>query len=153
MAMTEAAEGLRRRIAVNRVCRAAVPVRPLMDHKLRKQLADAGADKEVITASVLERLLSPEEVRTQIFAAWDAAENDVANQTGEDLLAIAPGEEILKAVFMRFANRGYSKRDDGVAIARAMAAPPDEIKRLLEEFMSEDGEADPTDEAEGRQPS
>jgi len=149
MAMTEAAEGLRRRIVVNRVCREVVPVRLLMDHKLRRQLADAGADKDEIAASVLERLVSPEELRARISAAWDAAESDVARQAEEDLLAVAPGEEILKAAFMRFANRGYSKRDDGVAIAKAMAAPPDEIKRLLEEFMPGDGEADPATHGEG----
>jgi energy-coupling factor transporter ATP-binding protein EcfA2 len=138
-AMTEAAEGLRRRIVVNRTCRAVVPPNLLMDHKLRQQLADAGADKEAITASVLERLLSPAELRALISEAWDAAESDVASQTGEALLAIAPGEEILKTIFKRFADRGYSKLRDGVAIAKAMAVPPEEIKELLEEFMLMDG--------------
>jgi hypothetical protein len=148
-AMTEVAVGLRRRIVVNRVCRVIAPVRPLMDNKLRQQLANANADEAEITTSVLERLLSPEELRTQISAAWEVAERDITSQTGEDLLAIAPGEEILNAVFTRFARRGYSKRDDGVAIAKAMAAPPDEVKRLLEEFMLGDGEAHATDEIGG----
>jgi len=140
-AMSEAAEGLRRRVVINRVCRQVGPTRPLMEHALRRQLADAGAAQDGITTAVLERLMSPEELSAQIAAAWEAAESDVISQAGEDLLAIAPGEEILNAVFQRFAGRHYNKRRDGVAIAKAMSAPPDEIRGLLEAFMVGEAEA------------
>jgi len=135
--MGEAAEGLRRKIVVNRVCNQVQPARPLMEHKLRQQLAKDGADEETVTASVLERLMTADELRAQVKAAWADAEADVANHAGSELLAIAPGEEILTALFQRFAGRGYNKRLDGVAIARAMSAPPVEIQELLEAFMSE----------------
>ncbi len=135
--MGDTAEGLRRKIVVNRVCNQVQPARPLMEHKLRQQLAKDNADEAGVVASVLERLMTAAELRAQVTAAWAAAEADVANHTGRDLLEIAPGDEILTAVFQRFARRGYNKRVDGVAIARAMSAPPEEIQGLLDAFMSE----------------
>jgi hypothetical protein len=71
----------------------------------------------------------------QIHAAWAEAEEEVARCADEELLAVAPGEEILNEIFKRFARRRYHKRDDGVAIARAMPAPPKEIRDLLKDFM------------------
>jgi len=85
--------------------------------------------------------MTPDQLRTQIKAAWQAAAEDVANHSGRDLLAISPGEEILNAVFMRFAGRGYNKRDGGVAIAKAMPAPPKEIRTLLDAFMVDEADA------------
>ena len=134
-AMTEAAEGLRHQIVVNRVCRQVQPDRPLMDHRLRQRLAKDGAGRESVAAAILERLMSGEKLQAQIQSAWAAAEEEVAHHSGEGLLAIAPGEEILNSVFLRYANRGYSKRDDGVAIAQAMLTPPEEIRILLDVFM------------------
>lgn len=134
-AMTDAAENLRHMIVVNRICRQIRPDRPLMDHKLRQRLAAGDADEECVTTAILERLMTKEDLQAQIQAAWKAAEEDVARHTGDGLLAIAPGEEILKAVFLRFGRRGYNKRDDGLAIARAMLTPPEEIRNLLDVFM------------------
>jgi hypothetical protein len=44
------------------------------------------------------------------------------------------GAEILDAVFMKFTSRGYRKREDGPAIARA-CGPPLEIRDRFAEFM------------------
>jgi len=131
----EAAWGLRQKIIVNRVCRQVGPARPLMDHAIRQDLASAGADADQVTTAVLERLITADDLRAQIAGAWAEAERDVASQEGAELLAIAPGEEILEAVFQRFAGRRYDKRRDGPAIAKAMN-PPQEIKDLLTAFMS-----------------
>jgi hypothetical protein len=111
-----------------------------MDHALRRQLAGTGGGMEEIIEAILDRLMSAEDLRAQVAAAWKAAEIDVASRTGDDLLALAPGEEILDAVFMRFAGRHYKKRYDGVAIARAMPSPPDEIRSILDGFMTDDEE-------------
>jgi len=140
-AMTEAAEALRSKIIINRVCRQVQPARPLMEHSLRQRLASEDADQEAVTAAILDRLMTQDELRAQIKSAWQAAEADVAAHSGDDLLAIAPGEEVLNAVFLRFAHRGYNKRDDGVAIAKAMPAPPEEIRILLDVFMTDESEA------------
>jgi len=137
-AFNEAAESLRTKIVINRVCRQVHPARLLMDHSLRQDLARENADIETLTTAILERLMTQDELRSQIKAAWEAAEADVASRSGDELLAIAPGEEILNTVFLRFARRRYKKRDDGVAIAKAMAAPPAEIQALLETFMKDE---------------
>lgn len=135
VAFADTAESLRQKIIINRVCRQVQPPRLLMEHSLRRRLAGEGADQEAVIAAISDRLMSQDELRTQIETAWKAAEADVASRSGDDLLAIAPGEEILNAIFLRFAGRGYSKRDDGVAIAKAMASPPEEIRALLDDFM------------------
>ena len=83
---------------------------------------------------MLERLVTPEDLRAQIAVAWAEAEADVEGQDDARLLEIAPGEEILDAVFMRYAGRHYDKRVHGAAIAAAMS-PPEELADLLAEFM------------------
>lgn len=134
--MNEAAEGLRRKIIVNRVCRQIGPSEPLIGHKVRQELAAAGADMEQITAKVIDRMMTAEDLRAQINEVWSQAEQDVASKNGAQLLAIAPGEEILKTVFQHFAGRTYDKRRDGPTLAKAISAPA-EIGRLLADFLAD----------------
>ena len=107
-----------------------------MDHRLRRELAGSDADADGIAAAVLERLMTAQHVRDQIDRSWAEDQDDVAQLEGTALLAAAPGEEILDAVFMHFVGRHYRKRDDGVAIAKA-TVPPGEIRRVLEVFMAD----------------
>ncbi len=134
--MTEAAEALRRKIVVNRVCRQIGPSQTLVGHKLRQELANAGADAQEITARVLDRMMTAEDLRAQIATVWAAAEQDVANHHGAGLLAIAPGQEILNTIFQRFAGRTYNKRRDGPGIAKTMS-PPAEIGKVLNDFLAD----------------
>jgi len=83
--------------------------------------------------------MTAQEVRDQIDRSWAEAEANVAQLEGTGLLAAAPGEEILAAVFMHFTGRHYRKRDDRVAIAKA-TPPPGEIQLLLEAFLSDTAE-------------
>ena len=110
-----------------------------MDHRLRQELASAGADADAIAAAVLERLMTAQDVRDQVDRSWAEAQEDVAQLEGTSLLAAAPGEEILDAVFMHFTGRHYRKRDDGAAIAKAIP-PPGEIQRVLEAFLADTAE-------------
>jgi hypothetical protein len=132
-AMLRAAESLRNTIIVNRVTRQIVPAQPLMDTRLRHELAGAGSE-EIITA-VQGRLMTPAALREQITQLWEVASKDVTARTGADLLNIAPGKDILDMLFMQFIHRHYKERVDGVAIARAMS-PPAEICRLIMGFLS-----------------
>lgn len=134
--ITETAASLRRKVIINRVCRQVRPGQPLMNHAYRQQLASSGADAEKIIEAITSRLMTADEVRSQVTAAWAEAEADVAGKTGDDLLAISPGEEILDAVFMRFARRHYRKRIDGPAIARVTRRPA-EIEDKLAKFLSD----------------
>jgi len=135
-AIAEIAESLRQKVIINRVCRRVRPGQPLMDHELRQQLASDGAGAENIIEAVTSRLMTADEARSQVTVAWAEAEADVARKTGADLLAIVPGEEILNAVFMRFAGRHYRKRIDGPAIARATDRPA-EIEDKLAKFLND----------------
>jgi hypothetical protein len=134
--MNQAADGLRRKIVVNRVCRQIGPSQPLMGHKLRQELASAGADREQIATKVIERMMTVNDLRAQIAKVWAEAEQDVASHQGAQLLAIAPGEEILDTIFRRFAGRPYDKRRDGPAIAQA-APPPTELGKVLGDFLAD----------------
>jgi predicted ATPase len=135
-AMNDAADGLRRQIVVNRVARKIVPPQLLMDNELRTELAAAGAGLAQFTAVVLERLMTPADLTAQIAVAWAEAEADIATYTAPQLLPIAPGEEILDKVFMRFTGRHYKKREDGPAIARNMERPA-ELRDTLNDFLAD----------------
>lgn len=134
-ALNSAAEKLRQKIVINRVARQIAPPRQLMDTKLRRQLAGDGVDLGQFTTIVLERLMRPADLTAQITTAWEQAEADVANHSGAGLLEIAPGEEILNALFLQYLGRKFDKRTDGATIAAAMG-PPAELVERLKEFMA-----------------
>lgn len=136
--VASAAERLRGKIIANRVARRIAPARPLMDHRLRQCLAEANASADQITSAISERLMTPQQVQDQVNQSWAEAEHDVTMRHGPDLLAIAPGEEILDEVFMRLVGRHYNKRRHGAALARAVP-PPAEVRRILETFLNTDG--------------
>jgi hypothetical protein len=135
-ALNSVAENLRQKIVINRVARRIAPARLLMDAKLRQRLADDGVDLAEFTDVVIERLMTPADLKAQITAAWEEAEADVASHIGEALLEIAPGEEILDALFLQYTGRHYDKRVHGPTIAAAMS-PPAELAGLLGTFMAD----------------
>lgn len=135
-ALSAAAENLRQKIVINRVAQQVAPPRMLMDNSLRERLAEDGVDVDEFTKAVTERLMTPAQLTAQITDAWIEAESDVSNHTGDGLLEIAPGEEILKALFDQYTGRRYKKRVHGPAIAAAMS-PPAELTRLFNAFMTE----------------
>src|SRR5262249_32620618 len=97
----QTAESLRAKIIINRVCRQVSPPQGFMNEGLRKELAGSGASQDQVRAAVLERLMTQDDVRDRIDALWADAEDDVSAHAGADLVAIAPGEEILDAVSWR----------------------------------------------------
>jgi hypothetical protein len=135
-ALRIAADKLRRKIVINRTAQRVTPPRQLMDTTLRKQLAEDGVDLREFTSAVTERLMSPAELAAQITTAWEEAEADVSKHTGDALLEITPGEEILDALFVQYTRRHYNKRVHGPKIAAAMS-PPEELAELFRIFMAE----------------
>ena len=79
--------------------------------------------------------MTPADLAAQITTAWKQAEADVANHSGAGLLEIAPGEEILNALFLQYLGRKFEKRTDGATIAAAME-PPAELVERLKEFIA-----------------
>lgn len=135
-ALRVAAENLRHKIVINRVARRIAPARQLMDNKLRKRLANDGVDRTKFTDAVIERLMTPTDLRAEVTAWWAEAEADVTNHVGEALLKIAPGQEVLDTLFLQYTGRHYDKRVHGPAIAAAMS-PPAELTELLSTFMED----------------
>jgi len=132
--LIDAARSLRNAIIVNRVTRQIAPARPFMDNDLRHRLA--GASAEDIIAAVQGRLMTIPELREQVVRFWEQASVDVMERSDADLLKIAPGKDVLDAVFMRFRGTHYKGRSDGTAIAKAMS-PPEEITDLVQRFLSD----------------
>jgi hypothetical protein len=62
----EAADGLRRKVVVNRVCSQIGPAQPLVARKLRQELAAADADMSQIKAKIVERMMTADRLRAQI---------------------------------------------------------------------------------------
>jgi hypothetical protein len=135
-ALNSAAEKLRRKIVINRAAQRVTPPRQLMDTTLRKRLAEDDVDLSEFTSAVIERLMTPAELTAQITTAWEEAEADVGKHTGDALLEIAPGEEILDKLFVQYTGRRYKKRVHGPEIAAAMS-PPEELAELFRTFMAE----------------
>jgi microcompartment protein CcmL/EutN len=135
-ALNSAAENLRMKIVINRVAQRVLPPQPLVDNTLRKRLANDSVNLEEFINAVAERLMTPAELKAQITTAWKEAETDVGNHRGDTLLEIAPGEEILTALFRQYTNRRYDKRVHGPAIAAAMN-PPAELTELFSNFVAD----------------
>jgi len=135
-AMVNAAENLRMPIIINRVCRQ-LPVARLMSHRLRQRLVRDRAAVNAVTAAVLQQIPNPDQLREDIVQWWQDATDEVSTLTGDDLLTIAPGADVLDAVFLAFLGRHFDKRLDGVAIAQAMLEPPADLKQVLDVFLSE----------------
>jgi hypothetical protein len=89
--MNGAAEGLRTKIIVNRVCHQVAPARPLMEHALRQGLANSGADVEQVTSAVLERLITADDLRAQIAECWAEAAGSRAAGTQPPARRASPG--------------------------------------------------------------
>jgi hypothetical protein len=133
--INETAESLRLKVVVNRVCRQFMPPQGLMNDDLRHRLANSATSQDDVIDALIERLMTPEGIREQITSLWAGSQADVARAKGAELLAIAPGEEILDRVFMHFLRRHYRKREDGAALAKAIS-PPSELEKLVKDFLA-----------------
>ena len=130
------ADELKQTVVLKRVCRDLALIR-LMDNQLRKDLAKTQAGLEELQEAVVGRIGSIDEVKATIGAFWVTAEKDVAERWDTDMLALAPGEEVLKAVWQHFGLSGYSKAGDGQLIAAKMIDGPAELLAILEQFIAD----------------
>ncbi|MEV8547540.1 AAA family ATPase [Streptomyces sp. NPDC051572] len=113
----------------------AEPIR-LVDHKMRGKLAKESADKAALTAAVLPLVPTAEAVEAKISSAWEQHEEEVSSNWDADWKNLAPGADVLKRLWLKYLDRGYSKSQDGLALAEAMEQPPQVLKDLLTDFMS-----------------
>lgn len=121
----------------------ADPIR-LVDNDLRRKLAKATADSEVLIEEVINRVPDKEELKATIASSWEKHERELTDAWEQDWPCLVPGADLLTALWMKFLNQGYSKSTDGLAIAKAMQAPPEALRSLLAEFMSDEGNGERT---------
>lgn len=114
------------------------PVR-LVDHKLRQRLSKKPADamKAAFVAEMQKRIPDGSELTSRVEQLWKTYTAEVERDWERDWQQMVPGADLLKALFVKYLDRGYNKSTDGVAVAQAMTTPPDALKLMLDEFMTE----------------
>ena len=129
------ADELRPAVVLKRVMAdLAEPVR-LVDNDLRRKLAKVSADRELLTARVLERIPEKTVVDANISRRWQAHSEEVNATWDERWMSLVPGADLLSAVWKEYLDRGYSKPVDGIEIARQMASAPVAIAAILGKLM------------------
>jgi hypothetical protein len=132
------ADELRSMVVLKRVmAELADPIR-LVDNELRRKLSRTRADKVALTKEVIKRIPEKAQIQATIEGRWEAHSKELDNSWAQDWTLLVPGADLLNALWTKFLNRGYSKAVDGLAIARAMEAPPETLRTLLDAFMSDD---------------
>lgn len=132
--LRNAADKLKQAVIIKRVAWELAPVR-LMDHELREDLARQGVTLEAFRDRISARLPLVEDLTRRIDALWAAAQQDVNNRWDTSWYELAPGSDILKSVWVAY-GLSYGKQRDGIAIAAAMERPPEELRDVLQTFLT-----------------
>jgi len=133
VALREAADSLRPLVVLKRVAWERASIR-LVDRDLIRKLVREGPDLARLRAAMAERMPGPE-LLEQIAERWAAVEAEIVGEWDEHWMELAPGEEILDSLWRTYAAAGYDKDKDGLAIAQAMAVPPEELRIQLGRFL------------------
>jgi hypothetical protein len=134
-ALRQAADALQGLVILKRVAWEQASIR-LVDRALVKKLAREGPDLTRLQAAVAARLPS-DGLRDKLAERWAAVEAEITASWTERWRDLAPGEEVVDALWQKYLGAGYSKRRDGLAIAKAMTAPPEELRTLLTRFLGD----------------
>jgi hypothetical protein len=135
MALRQAADALQSLVILKRVAWERASIR-LVDRALLKKLAREGPDLTRLQAAIAGRLPS-DDLGDTLAERWAAVEAEITAHWGEHWQDLAPGEEVLDALWRKYLGDGYNKRMDGLAIAQAMSQPPDELRTLLVRFLED----------------
>jgi hypothetical protein len=134
-ALRQAADTLQGLVILKRVAWEQASIR-LVDRALLKRLAREGPGLARLQAAVAERLPS-DDLSERLAKRWAAVEAEITADWAGRWQDLAPGEEVLDALWRKYLEAGYSKRVDGLAIAQAMTDSPDELRTLLALFLQD----------------
>ncbi|MFJ5550522.1 AAA family ATPase [Streptomyces sp. NPDC093225] len=129
------ADRLKQTVVMKRVMAdLAEPIR-LVDNNMRKTLARSIPTEETLTAAAVSRIPERTEVEARIGTAWAIHSQAIESSWDSEWENLAPGADVLKGIWMHFLSRGYSKAQDGPALARRMKNPPIALRTALKDFM------------------
>ncbi|MEV0570708.1 AAA family ATPase [Dactylosporangium sp. NPDC050588] len=132
--LREHANELRDRVVLKRVC-ARLGALVYVDHELRASLSSKGATAEELIDAVVERIPSRDQMAQDIRELWAEESRAVVESWDDEWASLAPGEELLVATWSEFSSGRFSKKRDGVRIARNMTTPPLEITSAISDFL------------------
>lgn len=120
-------------VVLKSVADELVPIR-IVDRATIREIAAQGGGLTELRKAVVEALPSADTQLAALDAAWERVNKDVSANWAKRKLEVAPGSEILDAVWREYGGR-YDKRRDGPRIAAVMEEKPDEIKKMLADFL------------------
>jgi hypothetical protein len=124
------AESLKAVVVLKRVCARLEPLR-YVDNDLRSALTTT-PNLAALIAAVGERISTSDQMKERIQAYWREEQSYVDSEWSRHWRSLAPGSELLDAVWRKFANgRRFDKRRDGPALAMKMVTPPAELENLV----------------------
>lgn len=124
-----AADALRPTVHVKRVIARLAPQR-LVDRELAGEVLKSGGDLVALERELADRRRALDEVPGRSKELWAEVEAELNAEWEDGWLRIAPGEEMLKAVYSKH-GRGFDKMDDGPKLA-ALVPAPDSLRAIIE---------------------
>ncbi len=133
-ALREEADDLQPVVVLKRVIEEAGALR-LLDRATVRQIADDGPSLERLLAVFDASLETARSTRDQMAEHWAAQSAAVEAQWEAKWRSLAPGADVLAAIWRRAGGR-YDKAVDGPRLAAAAETPPAEIAEALRVFLS-----------------
>jgi hypothetical protein len=127
------AEALRPSVLIKMVAQRLPPIR-ILDRATTAELIGAGATADDVVDLIRQHHETPHDLAARVRAAWAEADQRLAADWQSGILELAPGSEILEAIWQRVGRR-FRKGRDGPRIATAMGAPPTELAEVLERLL------------------
>ena len=127
--LREQADLLRDQVVLKRVVATIRTIR-LVDRAAVSEILDAGPSLERLLEVVKARLRAEDELIAEITETWRRIESETRAEWEDRWREIAPGAELLEAVWHEHGG-SFEKGRDGVMIAREMNAPPDELSDAI----------------------
>lgn len=123
-----AADATRAAVLLKMVVARLRPIRT-PDRKAVGKLVNAGANLDDLLDEI-RSITSPAELEQRVRSAWAEASAILDRDWEQRKLELAPGEEVLTAIWQT-EHRRYDKKRDGPRIAAAMHEPPSELADLI----------------------
>lgn len=142
-ALQDAAGMTKEKVILGRVWWQLPPIR-LADQSVRSELKDDPDKLNKLIATATDTLMTKDELADRIRQLWSEATTSVGAEWPDRWLSLAPGKDVLMALYRRFLNRDYNEAADGPRLARMVMeldGTPIELRQLLGDLIPSHGTA------------